>query len=135
MKGCYLLVVELKNNKKISVGKLGDIRFQQGFYVYVGSALNGLEQRIQRHLKKQKKTYWHIDYLLKEAAIKKVFYKEGENKEECNIAKKLGHSLTMIHGFGCSDCTCKSHLFYGTYKEIIKNIEKLEFSLYIAKKK
>ena len=135
MKGSYLLVIELKNDYEISIGKLGEIKFHKGFYIYVGSALNGLEQRIQRHLRNNKKTHWHIDYLLKYAKIINVFYKEKENKEECIIAKKLDNKLSSISGFGCSDCKCKSHLFYGTYNQIKNNIDKLKLKTYIINAK
>jgi Uri superfamily endonuclease len=113
MKGSYILVIELKKDKTIQVGKLGKIHFKKGIYAYVGSAFNGLEARINRHLRKTKKKHWHIDYLLDFAEVVDVFYKENEKKEECYIAKKLEENSAPIPGFGCSDCRCKSHLFYG----------------------
>jgi len=135
MRGSYLLLVELKNTEIIPVGKLGKIDFKKGFYIYVGSALNGLDQRIQRHLRKQKKTHWHIDYLLNHAKIVNVFYKQSEVKEECFIAKTLEKELSIIPGFGCSDCTCKSHLFYGSYKTIKNAIANLEMKQYLINAK
>ena len=135
MMGSYLLLMELKNTETIPVGKLGKIDFKEGFYIYVGSALNGLDQRIQRHIRKQKKIYWHIDYLLNHAKIVNVFYKQSEAKEECFIAKTLEKKLSIISGFGCSDCACKSHLFYGPY-EVIKNaIVNLEMKQYLINAK
>lgn len=113
MKGSYILVIELKKDKTIQIGTLGKIHFKKGFYAYVGSALNGLEQRINRHLRKIKKKHWHIDYFLDFAEVVDVFYKENETREECKIAKMLGNQLVSIPGFGSSDCRCKSHLFYG----------------------
>ncbi|MFP4052091.1 MAG: GIY-YIG nuclease family protein, partial [Thermoplasmata archaeon] len=65
MKGIYTLVIELKEDKVIEVGAIGNIDFDKGYYVYVGSAQNGLEARIERHLSDEKKIHWHIDYLLK----------------------------------------------------------------------
>ena len=50
MKGCYCLTIHLKNTKKIKVGKLGKINFKNGYYAYVGSAMNSLESRLKRHL-------------------------------------------------------------------------------------
>jgi Uri superfamily endonuclease len=135
MKGNYLLLIEQKNNGIIKIGKLGKIYFKKGFYVYVGSALNGLEQRIQRHLRKQKKTHWHIDYLLKHAKIVNVFYKQSEISKECFVAKKLGNKLSKISDFGCSDCTCKSHLFYGSYETIKNAITDLEMKQYMINAK
>ena len=125
MRGSYLLLMELKNTEKISVGKLGKIDFKKSFYIYVGSALNGLDQRIQRHLRKQKKTYWHIDYLLgnAEAKVLSVFYKQGDKTEECAVAQIISERGRDVVGFGASDCNCRSHLFriddYGFLKKFM----------------
>lgn len=135
MKGSYLLLLELKNSKVIKIGNLRNIDFKKGFYVYVGSALSGLDQRIQRHFRKQKKKHWHIDYLLDKAHILKVFYKASEIREECFIAKILRKELTIIPDFGCSDCLCTSHLFYGSYEKIRTVIAKLEMNQYIINAK
>ncbi|MGZ7049923.1 MAG: GIY-YIG nuclease family protein, partial [Methanobacterium sp.] len=60
----YCLLINLNVDSEISVGKLGKLNFKKGFYVYVGSALNSIDARIKRHLKNDKKLFWHIDYLL-----------------------------------------------------------------------
>ena len=130
MKGCYILIIELKNDITIQIGKIGNILFQKGFYAYIGSALNGLEQRIYRHLRKEKKIRWHIDYLLQHGRIIKIFYKENNKKEECSIAKKLEAELFSISNFGCSDCKCNSHLFNGTFKDILNIINKVNMKQY-----
>lgn len=118
MKGSYLLLIELKEGKNIKIGKLGNIYFPDGYYVYVGSAMNGIERRIERHIKKDKKMRWHIDYLLKNADLMEIFYKESEIREECYIAEKfLLSDFSFIKKFGASDCRCKSHLFYTKSKE------------------
>lgn len=69
--GAYLLVVELKEASKISVGALGKILFPEGYYVYAGSALGpgDISARITRHKRREKRRHWHIDYLLEEAKI------------------------------------------------------------------
>jgi len=130
MKGSYLLLVELKENNILRIGKLNKILFNKGFYVYVGSALNGLEQRVQRHLRENKRIRWHIDYLLRHAKIINIFYKENKIREECNIAKTLDKKLLSVPGFGCSDCTCKSHLFYGSQNDIMNTVGKLKMTPY-----
>lgn len=112
MKGTYTLLLENIAPVEIQIGELGKIEFEKGGYAYVGSALNGLESRIERHLSDEKKLHWHIDYLLKRAQIKEVLYAEGEQKKECDIAENLANSFTSIEGFGSSDCDCESHLFY-----------------------
>ena len=125
MKGTYILLINLKENKTIKIGKLGNKYFKKGYYAYLGSALNGLEQRIFRHKRKEKKFHWHIDYLLKHAEIKEIFYKKNSNKEECSLSKKLEKNFDYIIGFGCSDCKCKSHLYYGEYENLRKKVEEL----------
>jgi Uri superfamily endonuclease len=119
MNGAYLLLIKLQENTTIMIGKHSTISFQKGFYLYVGSALNGLDQRIQRHLRKQKKMHWHIDYLLVHATIMFIFYKESETREECSVARALERKLCFVPGFGCSDCTCASHLFCGSYEDVM----------------
>jgi Uri superfamily endonuclease len=132
MNGTYLLMMELQHQTTIHVGKLGRISFNKGWYVYVGSALNGLDQRIKRHLRAEKKLHWHIDYLLPFTAIVGVYYKENNKKEECTIADLFKQNLTNIPGFGCSDCYCASHLFYGSCEEIINVVKTLPLKSYMV---
>jgi Uri superfamily endonuclease len=130
MKGSYILLIEAKKDMNIIIGKLGKIFFKKSFYVYIGSALNSLESRINRHLRSNKKIHWHIDYLLKYGDIIDVFYKENLKREECKISGEFEKKLHFLKGFGCSDCKCNSHLFYGTYDEIINIIKKLKMKKY-----
>jgi len=120
MKGVYILLIKLPNHMTLTIGKLGVINFEEGCYAYIGSAQNGLDQRIQRHLRKQKKIHWHIDYFLNYSSIITVFYKENNKREECKIAQVLEKNFPLILGFGCSDCDCKGHLFYGSSEDIIQ---------------
>jgi Uri superfamily endonuclease len=131
MKGSYILVVELEKDQTIQIGKFGKIYFSSGFYAYVGSALNGLEQRINRHLRKDKKTHWHIDYLLKQGKISDIFYKKSDTKKECNFVKKFEEKLLPILNFGSSDCKCRSHLFHGDINDILSVVKKLKMNQYI----
>jgi Uri superfamily endonuclease len=130
MKGTYLLIMMLPEETSVLVGKKGVVRFQKGWYVYVGSAMNGLDQRIQRHLRKQKKIHWHIDYLLPHTQINSVFIKETKRTEECRIAHILAESFEYIPGFGCSDCACPSHLFTGFPQKILRVIASLGMRRY-----
>jgi Uri superfamily endonuclease len=132
MKGTYLLVMELHNDTSILVGNRGMIHFQKGYYIYVGSALNGLDQRIQRHLRNDKKIHWHIDYLLPPAEILTIFYKENTRREECRIARLFARNFRIIPSFGCSDCACISHLFSGEYEELHKIIVTLGMKPYLV---
>lgn len=113
MKGVYVLVISVGRDIKVNVGALGSISFEKGLYAYVGSAQSNLEKRIKRHLKKDKRKFWHIDYLLDNYAVEvvKVFCKDAGKAEECRIAEKLGEKGFAVKNFGCSDCSCISHLF------------------------
>ena len=130
MKGCYILLIQLKDDKEIIFGKNNQYLFKKGFYLYVGSALNGLVQRINRHLNENKKTHWHIDYFLKHTKIIAIYYKINKIKEECIIANKIGNKLMLIPKFGSSDCNCKTHLFYGSYKYIISCMKNVGMNRY-----
>jgi Uri superfamily endonuclease len=122
-KGAYCLIVKLAKDSEIKVGKLGTYFFEKGHYVYVGSAMNGLNQRIERHLKEKKKMHWHIDYLLKYAKIIDVLEIKNNKKLECFIASKVEQlSEGLVVGFGCSDCKCESHLFYFKKKPKVSDI-------------
>jgi Uri superfamily endonuclease len=65
-----------------------------------------------------------LDY----AQIIDVFYKENEKKEECNIANKFEENLEFIPKFGCSDCKCKSHLYFGDINKIRNILVNLDIS-------
>lgn len=120
-KGIYVLLIELPKDRAIKVGGLGKIFFPQGFYAYVGSAMNGLNQRISRHLRKDKAIHWHVDYLLKKAQVKDVTVYKTEEQLECALAKLLTLEFNSIPGFGASDCKCESHLFFGSHFEKMKS--------------
>jgi Uri superfamily endonuclease len=113
VKGVYVLLIQLSKDISIIVGAKGKIRFAKGLYAYVGSAQNGLETRIKRHLGKKKRKFWHIDYLLNNATSKvvKTFYKQAARTDECTTAKEISQQGEAVIGFGCSDCKCRSHLF------------------------
>lgn len=113
MKGIYVLVISIKERVAVNVGALGKIIFEKGFYAYVGSAQASLEKRVKRHFRRDKRKFWHIDYLLGSdmAKIEKIFYKKAEKVEECEIAKEIGKRGVAVKCFGCSDCKCESHLF------------------------
>lgn len=123
LKGTYCILMDLKSNQSISIGKLGEIEFKKGYYVYVGSALNSLMPRIKRHLSQNKKLHWHIDYLLnhKDVEVVNVLYAVDGNRWECKLALEIARNTTAITDFGCSDCTCGSHLFFSVYYDDLLN--------------
>ena len=113
MKGCYCLIINMKKDSRIKIGKkLGFIKFKKGNYVYVGSAMNSLESRLNRHLSEDKKLHWHIDYLLKKSELTDIIFNESTKKIECELSQYIAGKSQGIEDFGCSDCDCKSHLYY-----------------------
>ncbi len=112
MKGIYILISKLEEPVIKEVGALGKIRFFPGTYAYVGSAQNGIEGRVKRHLKEDKRKHWHIDHLLEKTEVRDVFGYEGDKSKECETASQLKEAYRAVDGFGCSDCSCDSHLFY-----------------------
>lgn len=118
-----MLLIEVLKDLKIKTGKLGSISFEKGYYAYAGSALNSLEKRVERHLRSEKKIFWHVDYLLKNSRIMGVFYAETGNRKECSLARDLSREFYSVNDFGCSDCRCRSHLFFSKdLKRLRKNV-------------
>lgn len=123
--GIYNLIIKLSEEKKIKIGRLGTFVFPVGFYIYTGSAQNGLEKRINRHYSSQKKFHWHIDYLLYHAKIVKAIRHLGDKKAECElsslISKRKGAQI-IAERFGSSDCICNTHLYYFKKSPNLRNL-------------
>ena len=112
-RGSYLLVLRLDRQKLVKIGRLNTIVFQKGYYIYVGSAMNNLTARIQRHRRIRKREHWHIDYLTQAADGFLSLPIRSSHREECEIADSLSSILASgPSGFGSSDCHCKTHLFW-----------------------
>ena len=122
MRGTYIIVIYLLEYSKIEIGSLGEIDFAKGYYLYIGSAMGNigsttLENRVKRHFSKpkNKKIFWHIDYLLtnKKCVITCIYLIPSLNRLECIIAKEITEiSDNFIKDFGSTDCECLSHLYY-----------------------
>jgi sugar fermentation stimulation protein A len=131
-KGTYLLVLYLRRNQKIKIGKHPDTIFAQGVYLYVGRAKKELRGRLNRHLSKKKKLFWHIDYLLETAEIKEIWVKKrilDECQTVISLKNSLNASLPPWARFGSSDCKCSSHLFdiSGCVQDLPSLAKKLNF--------
>ena len=121
LNGTYVLIFYRKKGEFVRVGALGEIYFKKGFYAYVGSALgiNGFANRIGRHVRRQKRLRWHVDYL--NLPVREVWVSDAGNKCECDWSETLEQTASFhIPGFGCSDCRCPSHLFYFNNREALK---------------
>lgn len=111
-RGSYLLFGYLPKSEHIHVGNLGECFFPEGFYIYVGSAMQFLSQRIQRHLRGNKKNHWHIDFFLPFLRDIRALPVRSSERLECAIAQELGKIAQVIPHFGSSDCSCAGHLFF-----------------------
>ena len=114
--GVYSLIIKLNKDQILKIDRLGKIEFKKGLYIYTGSAMNGLKSRVKRHIRKKKKKFWHIDYFLasEHAKISDILLIRTDKKIECGLNSIIANlpNAKMIKGFGCSDCSCKSHLVY-----------------------
>lgn len=135
--GTYALVMHLPRTETIRIGALGECKFPRGYYMYIGSAMNGLAARIARHLvdnrlasramkvgdhaavsrrrERKKKMHWHIDYFLQHARVTEVMTHAGADRFEClwaQAALALPKAKILVPRFGASDCKCATHLIY-----------------------
>jgi|TARA_B100001105_G_C22321234_1_gene412639 Uri superfamily endonuclease len=112
MYGAYLLVVNL--NIEVALPDVLHSALLPGFYGYVGNAkgYGGIQKRCERHIRKNKKKHWHIDWLTNHAD--KISTIAFPNNDECRILKyllKIQNVNIALRGFGNSDCnSCDSHL-------------------------
>ena len=115
-KGIYCLV--FKNPAcTVSVGALGPVSFRPGWHVYVGSALgSGGLARLERHVAlshtRNRRPKWHVDWLSTNLhfSLQATVHAVTGDRLECHLAEAIGGGI--VPGFGCSDCSCRSHLFF-----------------------
>ncbi|MGB9663599.1 MAG: DNA/RNA nuclease SfsA [Ignavibacteria bacterium] len=111
--GTYILVIHNNQKQKIEIGNLGKVNFNKGYYCYIGSAMQNLSKRVERHKRKIKKHHWHIDYLLDKTKLHKSIEIRSNEKLECEVAFEISKIADgKIQNFGSSDCNCNSHLFF-----------------------
>jgi Uri superfamily endonuclease len=99
-----------------------------GWYAYAGSALGsgGLQARLARHARTQKRLHWHIDYLLKRARLVQSWHTACPARLECAWASALlqvPKAQIAIRRFGASDCRCLGHLIYWPAHPEINQLE------------
>ena len=111
-RGSYLLVLRIEEEWRIPVGKLGEVFFPAGYYVYVGSAMTNLGKRIERHLRLRKLHHWHIDDLRAVSEVRAALAVRSSERLECDLAGAVSSiSDWRVAGFGSTDCSCHTHLF------------------------
>ena len=115
MKGSYIIVIFHSVHSIVKIGALGELSLPPGFYFYVGSAMgNGstsLEKRIKRHISssENKKTHWHIDYLLNDqnSSLECIYILPSKQRLECVIAREIlevSDNLMDLKKFSQSRC-------------------------------
>jgi Uri superfamily endonuclease len=119
MKGTYTIIVRCKHASYSTFGKLGRARLQRGYYLYTGSALGrgavSLERRIERHMRRQKRLRWHVDYLTSrpDCNVTGVVYVISDSRLECKVNSSLSKELNVspvLLKIGATDCKCNGHL-------------------------
>jgi Uri superfamily endonuclease len=120
MKGLYVLIIEVEAYTTLDIKSVRSRTLERGTYVYVGSAMGSgstsLEKRLARHFRKEKKTHWHVDHLLRSAGGPRyAFWAESSEHSECLLVSALAKNPSfdpISKGFGASDCRrgCYSHL-------------------------
>ena len=116
LKGTYCLLIHLKQDSKITIGKLGEKNFTKRILYIRGLRLKLPKNPHTKTSREEKKIYWHIDYLLnnENTEIIEVIYTINDIKWECKIAATIAETGIGVINFGCSDCKCNSHLLYFT---------------------
>ncbi|MBI5585327.1 MAG: DNA/RNA nuclease SfsA, partial [Deltaproteobacteria bacterium] len=112
-RGSYLLILRLKRAQTLEYGRRENRQtFPVGYYVYVGSAMKNLTQRLERHRRLRKNKFWHIDYLREVAEFRAALPIRASANLECAVAARMRTVADWaIPGFGASDCGCPGHLF------------------------
>lgn len=115
--GTYVLVMEAEGAGSYRVGRLGRLAVQHGVYLYVGSALGsgGVKARAARHLRREKKRHWHIDFLLPHLRLQAFLVAYSRRRLEhawASALSRLPEAEIPMPGFGASDCRCASHLLF-----------------------
>ncbi len=124
--GTYALILRNYSKATIQIGRGGRICVKPGYYTYIGSAFGpgGLRARVSRHLRKEKRKHWHIDYLREFMEPVGAWYTHDRQRLEHIWARSLSKmgGLISTHGFGCSDCDCDSHLFHTPTKSALDQV-------------
>ncbi|MEM0046369.1 MAG: GIY-YIG nuclease family protein [Fervidicoccaceae archaeon] len=136
--GYYFLIFRLEKNVDIQVGSLGTLSLKAGVYGYIGSSFlrKGIAQRVARHLSRNKKIRWHIDYLTSKDffnPIELIWICSQSRGKEYEASKCIESAAEeVVEKFGSSDSKARGHLFlisenageYFRLEEIVNCFEK-----------
>ena len=127
--GTYLLLLACERVVRLSIGRLGMMTTRPGYYLYVGSAFGpgGIRARIGHHAKRAARPHWHLDYLRLKADPVDAWCVVDAHLEH-DWARSLlqdRDTALALKGFGASDCSCPTHLFYRQRKPGIEKLQTL----------
>lgn len=116
-RGTYVLLLAASAPVCLPIGKLGTLQGQPGYYLYIGSAFGpgGVHARVAHHRRRTLRPHWHIDSLRAVTTLEEVWYTHDTVRREHQWAALMAGmpGVTMpLPGFGASDCTCVTHLFW-----------------------
>ena len=127
--GTYLLLLACERFVRLPIGRLGVMTTRPGYYLYVGSAFGpgGIRARIGHHAKTAAHPHWHLDYLRTQADLVDAWcvFDLRREHEWARLLMKDRDSALALKGFGSSDCSCVTHLFYLKHKPGIAKLEAL----------
>jgi Uri superfamily endonuclease len=107
----YVVLTYVPRRTIVTVGSLGPVPFERGWYAYVGSAARGRRARVARHLAASKPLRWHADYLSTAFPPRRAWIVDGV-AGECDLAAGLAASPGAERRpprFGAGDCRCPGH--------------------------
>jgi Uri superfamily endonuclease len=115
--GTYALILACVTETRLRIGKLGTIHLQPGYFVYVGSAFGpgGLSARLSHHRRPIIRPHWHIDYLRPATILNEIWLTYDPSSREhqwADLFARIKHGSIPLPGFGSTDCSCGSHLFF-----------------------
>lgn len=115
--GTYVLVLDLPEEQRLLIGRLGSFSFPEGTYLYFGSASGpgGLQARIRHHMGVSNRPFWHLDHLRPYTCVRACFFSVSTQPLECIWQRKASQVYKPIYParkFGASDCRsgCFAHL-------------------------
>jgi Uri superfamily endonuclease len=84
----YVVLTYVPRRTTMTIGALGPVPFERGWYAYVGSAVRGRRARVARHLAAEKPRRWHADYLFTAFTPRRAWLVDGA-AGECELAAGL----------------------------------------------
>jgi Uri superfamily endonuclease len=120
----YVILTRVPRRTALTVGSLGEVTFERGWYAYVGSALRAREARVARHLAREKPLRWHADYLTTAFPPERAWLVDGA-AGECELAGALAAlpgAERRPRRFGSGDCRCAGHLVRLTRRPLRRDL-------------